>query len=295
MESIAKWKEAGKIAAKLLANAKKLAKPETPLLEIAEKIENEAEKLKVKFAFPINLSINEIAAHFTPLADDRTVASGLLKIDIGVCIDGCISDNACSIDLTPEQKYKDLIKASESALHEAIKIAKSEIEICEIGKAIANQITKEGFSPVRNLSGHELKPYKLHAGLNIPNYDNRNRTKLQEGMIIAVEPFATSGAGIVQDGKPSGIFALQEKKPVRDMTTRELLNFIEKEYSTLPFSSRWITKKFPRGLLSLRLLEQASCLHQFAQLVESSRQAVSQAEHTLLIEKNKATVLTAEE
>ena len=140
------WKKSGEIASQIMAKAIQLAKPETPLLEIAEKMEAEAEKLKVKWAFPVNLSINEIAAHYTPSHEDKTKANGLLKIDLGISIDGYISDIARSVDLTPENKYKELVKASEDALKEAVKTSKYNIEIRHIGKAIHDSITKKGFS-----------------------------------------------------------------------------------------------------------------------------------------------------
>jgi methionyl aminopeptidase len=287
------WKKAGEISSQIMAKAIKLSKPETPLLEIAEALEKDVEKLKVKWAFPINLSINEIAAHYSPFNEDKTVASGLLKIDLGISVDGFISDIARSVDMTPENKHKDLIKSSETALSNAVKTAKFGIEIREIGAAIHDSITKAKFSPVRNLSGHQLEKFMIHSGLNIPNYDNGNTAKLEEG-IYAIEPFATAGEGIVQDSKPSGIYMLQHDKPVRDAKTREILEFIGKEYSTLPFSGRWIIKKFGlRALLSLKSLEQSEILHHFSQLVEKSRMPVSQCENTILVEKDKISVLTA--
>ncbi|MEM2956356.1 MAG: type II methionyl aminopeptidase [Candidatus Pacearchaeota archaeon] len=287
-----KWKKAGEISSQIMAKAIKLAKPETPLLEIAEKLEEETEKLKVKWAFPINLSINEIIAHNSPLYEDKTTATGLLKIDLGISVDGFISDIARTVDLTPEQKYKEMISTNESALKDAIKIAKYGIEIREIGRIIQNSITKAGFSPIRNLAGHEMKQYDLHAGLTIPNYDNGNTTKLKEG-IYAIEPFATIGEGIVIDGKPSGVYILKEIKPVRNIQARKIMEFIKNEYKTLPFSARWIIKKFGFGsLLSLKILEQQGILHQFSQLIEKSRAPGSQVEDTILIEKNKVTVLT---
>ena len=120
-------------------------------------------------------------------------------------------------------------------------------------------------------------------------------TKIKEGMILAIEPFATYGEGIVQDGGPSGIYRFQSHQPVRDMNARKILEFIEAEYKGLPFSARWLVKKFgTRALFSLRLLEQANALHHFKQLVEKSKQAVSQAEHTLLVTADGCEVLTKE-
>ncbi|MEM4152813.1 MAG: type II methionyl aminopeptidase [Candidatus Pacearchaeota archaeon] len=295
-EELQKWREAGKIGAQVLNFAKKITKPETPLLEIAEKVEQEIEKHKAKSAFPVNLSINEIAAHSSPGYDDKSIAQGLLKIDIGINVDGYISDTALTIDLTPEQKYKDLISASEYALKEAIKIIKPGIMLMEIGKVIQDVIATYNLAPVINLSGHEIKKWNLHAGLTIPNYNNENITKLKEGMIIAIEPFATTGQGIVQDGKPSGIYKLIAKHNTRDLESRKILDFIEKEYHELPFSARWLVKKFgTRALLSLRLLEQANSLHHFKQLVEKTKAPVSQAEHTILVTEKSCEILTKEE
>ncbi|MCX8194125.1 MAG: type II methionyl aminopeptidase [Candidatus Pacearchaeota archaeon] len=295
-KELQKWREAGRIGAKILNFAKKLAKPEVPLLEIAEKVEQEIEKHKAKNAFPINLSINEIAAHSSPSYDDKSVAQGLLKIDLGINVDGYISDTAITIDLTPEQKYKDLILASDLALKEAIKIIRPGIMLMEIGKIIQTVIATYNLAPVINLSGHELKQWNLHAGLTIPNYDNGNITKLEEGMILAIEPFATTGQGIVQDGKPSGIYKFIAKHNTRDIESRKILDLIEKEYHELPFSSRWLVKQFgSRALLSLRLLEQTNALHHFKQLVEKTKAPVSQAEHTILVTEKGCEVLTKEE
>jgi methionyl aminopeptidase len=262
------------------------------LLEIAEKVEEFVTSKGAKFAFPINLSINEIAAHSSPAFDNQEKAHGLLKIDLGVSVNGYISDLACSIDLTDNKEHAKLIEASSKALDEAIKIIKPGITLGKIGQVIQETISSYGFAPVINLSGHELKQYKLHAGLTVPNYDNNNQEELKEGMVLAIEPFATTGSGIVQDGRDSGIYKFEEKHNVRDMKAREILDFIEKEYKELPFSSRWLVKKFgTRALFSLRMLEQASCLHHFKQLVEKTKAPVSQAEATVLVTREGYEVL----
>lgn len=291
-----KWREAGKIGAKVLGFAKKLVKPEVPLIEIAEKVEAEIEKHGAKNAFPINLSINEVAAHSSPAYNDEEKAQGLLKIDLGVNVDGYISDTALTVDLTPEQKHKDLILASEFALKEAIRVIKPGIMLGEIGRTIQDTIATYNFAPIVNLSGHELKQWNLHAGLTVPNYGNENPTKLKKGQILAIEPFATTGQGIVQDGKPSGIYKFEARHNTRDMESRKILDFIEKEYHELPFSARWLVKHFgTRALLSLRLLEQANSLHHFKQLVEKTKAPVSQAEATVLVTEDGCEVLTKED
>ena len=127
---------AGKISSDVKKYAREIIKSEVSLLEIAEKIEDKIIELGGKPAFPTNLSINEIAAHYTPSHDDTTKAHGLLKIDLGVSIDGWIADTAFSIDLENSEENKKLIKASEKALENVSQILKENISTNEIGKTI---------------------------------------------------------------------------------------------------------------------------------------------------------------
>jgi len=283
---------AGKIAKQISVYAKSIIKPKMPLLEIAEKIEAKIFELGGKPAFPVNLSIDEIAAHYTPLHNDTATADGLLKVDFGVHINGYIADTAFSLDLENSEENKKLITASESALKKAIETAKENISLPEIGKAIQEAIESCGFSPIINLSGHEMQEYDLHAGITIPNIEDSRKAFLEKGL-YAIEPFATAGSGKVHDGKPSGIYILIEEKNVRSQSAREVLRFIEEEYKTLPFCSRWIVKKFgAMGLFALKQLEDNGNLHQFPQLVENSNSKVSQAEHTIFVKKDEVIVTT---
>ncbi len=260
------------------------------LVEIAEKIESKIIELGGKVAFPTNLSIDEIAAHYTPSYNDDKIAAGLLKVDFGVHVDGWIADTAFSIDLEEDDENKQLIEASEAALDNAIKIIKKGTSLGMIGKTIQDTIESRGFSPIINLTGHEMKEYELHAGLTISNVDNKKTEKIEEGL-YAIEPFATVGSGKVQDGKPSGIYILMNERNIRNSEARKILNFITEEYKTLPFCSRWIVKKFGvAALFALKRLEDNGNLHQYPQLIESSRNKVSQAEHTVLV--NKEVIVT---
>lgn len=277
------FQEAQKKSLELKEYAKSIIREGEDLQDIAVKLEKKMQELKCKPAFPINLCKNEIAAHFTP-NEKGEKAEGLLKIDIGIIYKENIIDFAFSLDLTKEKKYGKLIEASQKALEEASKLMKKNTKLNEIGKKIQETISKYNFSPIRNLSGHEISRHEIHAGLTIPNYDNHNETKLPEGS-FAVEPFATSGEGVVIDGKKSGIYRLESRKAIRDSLAREILNFVEGEHSTLPFCERWIIDKFGhRAKLSLSLMEQAGILHNYPILIEKSRQPVSQAENTFLIE-----------
>ncbi|MDI6737615.1 MAG: type II methionyl aminopeptidase [Nanoarchaeota archaeon] len=283
------WIKAGKIAAECLNYGCEMAKPGARLLDIAEKIEAKIKESGAKPAFPVNLSLNELAAHYTPSSNDETIlkAEDLLKIDVGVHVEGYIGDCARTVGDDIE-----LIKASEACLNAAIPLCTPGRKLKEIGKAIAEAAKEHNLITIRNLSGHGITQFDLHCGLSIPNFDNGDETALKEGAIIAIEPFVTRGnAARVSEGKPSGIYGLIRAKPVRDINARKMLGFIANEYSSLPFASRWLEKEFPKVKFYIQLLLKESILHSYPQLYESSRGKVSQAEHTILV-KEKPVILT---
>ncbi len=283
---------AGQIAKETIIFAKSFIANGIPLLEIAQKIEDKITHLGGKPAFPVNLGINEVAAHATPSYNDNSIAYGLLKVDVGVHIDGMIADTAFSLDLENNDLNKKLIEVAHEALDSAVSHAHFGYSVSKIGARVSECATKNNFSSIRNLTGHGIEKYDVHAGTSIPNYDSGQIEVLKEG-VYAIEPFITPGAGNVRDGKPSGIYHFAEPRAVRDNVAREVAAFIVSEYQGLPFCARWVYAKFGgRGLLALRALEQAGVVYQYPQLVESSGGVVSQAEHTLLIEKAKTTIIT---
>lgn len=281
-EGYSDYIKAGEILAKVREYAKNMIKPGMLLVEIARKIEEEIHKNGGECAFPVNLSIDEVAAHYHPLIDDTKVASGLLKVDIGIHINGYIADSAFSLDLTPDNKYKDLILASQEALDSALNLLDKNPSLNDIGDAIQSAIIKRKFSPVVNLSGHGLGRYNIHEGITIPNYANKSDYKFEPGA-YAIEPFATIGEGKVIDGASSNIYAVIDYKNPRGPTARKILEYVGEKYKTLPFSLRELQEKFgPMARLAIKELEQARIVHNFPQLVEKSHQPVSQAEHSFI-------------
>lgn len=274
------WEKAGKITAQALIYGKELIKPNSSLLDVATKIENKIKEIGGFPAFPVNLSINDIAAHYTPYPEDklRFKKGDLVKLDIGVSLDGFLGDSAITIDLG---NNKDLIKASEEALNSAIEIAKPNTKLCEIGKIIETTITSLGFKPIKNLSGHSMEINNLHAGLNIPNYDNHNQQKLVEGQIIAIEPFATTkeGSGLIKEEKESSIYMQIANRNIRDFFAKKTLIEIDK-FNGLPFAKRWFNNPVNR---SLNILKKENIIKEYNHLVEKNKALVSQAEHTIKI------------
>jgi methionyl aminopeptidase len=286
------YQKAGEIAKKVKEYAKKQIKQGKPLAEIAEQIEAKIKDLGGEPAFPVNLSIDDIAAHYTPTLSDEKIAEGLLKVDIGVHINGFIADTAFTLDLTKKQEHKPLIQAAEAALEAAEKITTAKTSFGTIGSSIHKEITDLGFSPIRNLSGHSLGQFQVHAGETIPNYDNNNENPIGEGA-FAIEPFATSGEGLIYEGADSNIYHLIKEGNVRDSNAREILAWIQENKETLPFSERELEREFKRSVkISLKRLIEAGLIESYPQLIEKSHAPVAQAENTIIISKDKVEVIT---
>ena len=285
--------KAGKIASEVREYSRSFVKKDMLLIDIANKMEEKMFELGGKPAFPTCLSVNEIAAHATPTYNDLRIAEGILKIDFGVHIDGWIADTAFSIDLENSAENKKIIHASEEGLKAGIKLMKEGARLGEIGEAIGGKIESLGFSSIGNLSGHSVEHYVLHAGVSIPNYNNKSPEILEEGL-YAMEPFATPGNGKVRDGKPSGIYRIVDGRNVRSQIAREILEFVIEEYQTLPFCARWLVKKFgTKALIGLKHLEENGNIHSYPELIETSGKKVAQTEHTILVEKDNIIVTTA--
>lgn len=290
------FEAAGKAAASVLKEVPKLVLPGESALDIAETLEKMIGDAGAKPAFPANISINDIAAHFTPEIDNKLIVgeTDLVKIDIGTHMEGCIGDMAVTVDLSGEQGK--LCEASETALAAAISAMKPGVKVGALGAEIEREITARGFRPIENLTGHKIEPYLLHAGVEIPNIASSGTYELQEGDIFAVEPFASAGSGRVADTSQVEIFALQATPKLRGKYTRELLAHIIKNYFSLPFAERWLAQVFNSKLTlstSLRELLSSGALHPYPVLRDTGRGQVSQKEHTVIIEHDSARILTS--
>ena len=290
-ETIEKYRKAGKIAAQALEYAVSLVRPGISLAEVCYKTDEKIKELGANPAFPTQISLNDTAAHFCPENDDIKFTDQVVSIDVGVHFDGFIGDNAMTIDLSG--KNIELVKASREALDNAIKAIKPGIKLSEIGKTIHETITKYGFSPVRNLSGHGLGEYDIHTKPTIPNYENGDETILKEGDIIAIEPFASKGSGIVYESSNPTIFQIIEPKPVRNAITRQAMKEIV-SYNGLPFSKSWLNKKLgeAKANFAFRELRLLGILREYPPLIDQAHGLVSQAEHTVLVTKDGCEVLT---
>ncbi|MCK5449724.1 type II methionyl aminopeptidase [Candidatus Pacearchaeota archaeon] len=289
--------KAGKIAKEVKDFARGIIKPRMKLIDIAEAIDVKIDELGGEPAFPVNLSLNEIAAHYTPTKDDETIAEGILKIDIGVCVDGYIADTAFSIDLTEDGKFKEMVELNEEILSSITKIVKPGVEVHEVGDIAQETLEKwnedknSNFVMIQSLSGHSLDQDTIHAGLTISNYRNENKNILDGA--FAIEPFVTTGAGDIYEGNAGGIYVLQSNEPVRDRDAREVLKFIKEDYKTRPFCLRWLEKEgFSKLKFVLSILVRQGILHEYPMLIEKSKAQVSQVENTFVIADGKVICTT---
>ncbi|PSP68404.1 type II methionyl aminopeptidase, partial [Halobacteriales archaeon QH_8_67_27] len=207
-------REAGEILAQVRDEAAERVEVGTGYLEISEWAEDRIRELGGEPAFPVNVSVDEEAAHGAAGPDDdRTIGEDLVKLDLGVHIDGWLADTAVTVDLAGEAE---LTEAAAEALDAALDIVEPGVETGEIGAAIEDAIEGYGYNPVVNLTGHGLGHWEQHTTPNIPNRAVEQSAELEVGDVVAVEPFATDGGGKVQEGSHEEIFALEREGSVRD-------------------------------------------------------------------------------
>lgn len=287
---------AGKIASEVRENVRKKYHVGSTLLEICESIEKEIEQKGGKCAFPVNTSLNEIAAHYTAEPNDSRVVkeTDLLKIDLGVQINGYIADTAVTVCYEP--KYDYLLQAAEAALREAISIIHVGTKSSDVGKIIENTAKQMGGIPIANLSGHSLEQYTIHAGKSVPNIWSIGSFSFLPTEAYACEPFVTTaeGLGFVREGKVKNIFSLATRKRTKDSDANKLTDFIWQKFNMLPFALRWLIPEWGEKTVkkSIDILIQNKIVRSYPILVEANNQRVAQAEHTFIPTDNGVIVTT---
>ncbi len=278
-----KYIEAGKIASEAVAKGREMIKPGVTLFEVAEHLEALIRSKGGEPAFPVNLSLNEYAAHYTPFKGDETRVkeSDVLKLDIGVHVDGYVADTAVTVHF--DKKYDALVEASRAAVENCIPLMKPDTLLSGVSSKIEETIRSFGFNPVSNLTGHGLEQFHLHAEPTVPNVAFTGDYRIKEGQVIAIEPFATAGRGVVNDSEPVSIFMLIEEKPVRNQDARAIIQFARK-LNGLPFAERWIPiDSLFKTRIALRELREKGALYDYAPLREAPGSIVSQHEHTFIV------------
>lgn len=282
--------KAGEVIQEARKEARELAKPGTNLKTIADNIEGLIRERGLEPAFPVNISIDDEAAHYTPGVNEKQElrAENVVKIDIGAHSNGYIADTALTVN--PSGRRQEMIDAVEKVLEEALEFIEPGKTVGEVGEFIENSVPEE-YEVVRNLTGHYLGQYEQHAGVSIPNVVNNSDHVLEEGDAFAIEPFLTDGSGRIKNGSDGNIYKLESDRNVRGRMERDLLKEI-KSFEGLPFTSRWFDDFGARQRMALRKLVQADIVHSYPVLKEVNSGTVVQAEHTVILTEDGKKITT---
>jgi len=289
--------KSGRILAQVREFVKRLPIRGKSVLELCEEVEGKIRELGANPAFPCNVGINEVAAHYTSPWNDASLIpeNSIVKVDFGVELDGFVTDSAITISLNPA--YDSLIVAAETALQEALTAVAPGRKLSEVGSVVERCIERYGFKPIRNLTGHKIDRYTIHAGKSVPNVSGIESGRFEVGEVYALEPFVTfkNAEGEVRDADFAYIYRFVRMKGAKSKEASMLAEYVRDTYRTLPFASRWIYNSWHEGDAKSAFEELVAhrCIVGYPVLVEASGQVVSQAEHTIVVVKDGCRVLTA--
>jgi len=292
-DEVEKFLRAGKILRAAREKAPSLVFEGAKIIDICEGVEGEIRRLGGEPAFPCNVGINSLGAHYTsPPGDVSVIPPGsLVKVDLGVHIDGYISDSAITVSVDSE--YEDMIRVANEALENAVKTVTVGGKVSDVGPVVERTIKSRGFKPISNLTGHQITRFNLHAGVSVPNVaDTDTGGRFQPWSVYALEPFVTlrNAAGQVRDSLPGNILHIVRSKGPKEAGSRKFFDEVYKRFRTLPFAKRWAADiegyNHWKGLVAERVL------YEYPTLVEATGKPVAQAEHTLLLTDKEVIVTT---
>lgn len=295
-DALAKLRLSGRILRETREEIKEFVRENMPIIEVCEKAEGLIKKKGGKPAFPCNVSINEIAAHYTSPPNDikRVPEKAIVKVDIGAHVDGYLTDTAVTVCFDPE--YDSLVETAEKALEKAVESICAGMSTSKLGTIIESTIKSRGFKPISNLTGHSVGRYLVHAGTSLPNVSQIFSSKIKVGVAYAIEPFVTvsNAVGKVEDEAESTIFRFVKSRPQKSPYAKTLSKYIEENFRTLPFAERWLKGVVPAEHYreAFRELLESKTIMDYPIFVEVSRKPVAQAEHTVLIVEDGRVVLT---
>jgi methionyl aminopeptidase len=294
--ALKKFRRSGKILRETREEMRGFVREGMPIINICEKAEGLIRAKGGKPAFPCNVSINEVAAHYTsPPNDSKTIPEkSIVKVDIGTHVDGYVTDTAVTVCFNPE--YASLVDTAEQALKAAVDSISPEMSTSKLGSIIEKTIKNRGFKPISNLTGHQIGRYLIHTGTSLPNVSQLFSSKINLGGVYAIEPFVTlpNAVGKVEDGEDVTIFRFLKSRSLKNAHAKQLLRHIEENFRTLPFAERWLEGVVPEEhhQTAFKELLASKALMEYPVFVEASRKIVAQAEHTVLIVRDGCVVLT---
>ena len=282
------FKKAGEIHKQVITFIKPKIKIGAKLLDICEASENKLIELGGEIGFPTNICINEIAAHYSSPPDDESVLKegDVVKIDIGVSVEGYVADGAFTVSFNQDPTTANLVTAVETAVLKGLSLIRPEVKTIEVGKLTAKIIRGFGYNPIKDLHGHSLEKWQVHGFKEIPNVGISSGDVFEEGDVFALECFASTGLGNIHNGTNCNIYAYDlntERVPIRMKITRQVIGWIAKTKKTLPFSTRELLKEFRTGKMAIRELTNAGKLVKHYEIREQKGVFVSQYEKTFIV------------
>ncbi|CAN3356917.1 methionine aminopeptidase 2 [Diutina catenulata] len=317
-DNAAKWEDFRKgaeIHRRVRLKAQTSVRPGMAMTEIADLIENATRQyagsvapLEAGIGFPTGLSVNHVAAHYTPNTGDKTVLQkdDIMKVDIGVHVNGRICDSAFTMTFNEDEKYKPLMDAVREATYTGIKEAGIDVRLNDIGEAIQEvmesyEMEENGkllpVKCIKNLNGHSIGDYTIHSGKTVPIVANGDMTKMAEGETYAIETFGSTGRGyVIPEGECSHYAVHDNVQGVRlpTQSAKDLLKKIQDTFGTLPWCRRYLERetKEEKYLLGLNQLVRAGVVEDYPPLVDDIGAYTAQFEHTILLHPHKKEVVT---
>ncbi len=295
-EELEKFRQSGKILRETREEMRSYVRERMPIIDVCEKTEALIRQKGGKPAFPCNVSINEVAAHYTSPPNDISLIpeSSTVKVDLGVQVDGYVTDTAFTAAFGAEGRS--MAATAELALKTVIDNIHGDMALGKIGSLIETTIKNRGFKPISNLTGHSVGRYLIHAGTSIPNISQVSLTKVKTGEVYAIEPFVTvpEATAIVEDAPQITIYRLLKAKSTKSDAAKKMLKHIETSFRTLPFAERWLNGVVPaeQHKAAFKELFASKAIMGYPVFVEVTKKPVAQAEHTLLIKDEGCEVLT---
>jgi methionyl aminopeptidase len=265
--------------------------------------------LNAGIAFPVGLSLNNCAAHYTPnYYEEDTIlkSSDILKIDYGVHFNGTIIDSAFTMHF--DNKYDQFIEISKNLTNYAVSICGPDAVLGDIGKDIEEYISSKEIEidgkiyhlrTMSDLSGHAISKYEIHAGKAVPNISINYPLRMKANEYYAVEPFITTGYGETILKEPYSHFMMNKNYKVYNKKLEDdekyVYDLIDNYYSTLPFCQKWLyeynnTYNYDN---ILKKLESKKILQSYPPIYDINGSIISQFEHTIFIKENGIINLTS--
>jgi methionyl aminopeptidase len=294
-EALSCLRRAGRVAAEVRQIGARGIVAGARLRDVCEEVEAEIERRGAAAAFPVQTSRNDVAAHYCPGPDEDTAyADGdLAKLDIGVHVDGWVVDTALTVNVGDRPEGRIFVEAARAALAAAIEVARAGVAVRAISAAIERTLRAHGVHPMRNLCGHGVGRYLVHTPPPIPNSPEATDTHLPAHSVVAIEPFATDGHGLVAERGTPEVFRVDPERVFPPGLDPRLVASL-RAFRGLPFARRQF-RDVPKEAvdLGLEILRQHAQLTSYPPLVERGGRPVAQAEHTIYLGPEGTEVLTA--